>query len=322
MLHNFMTAAREAGLTMAEYRSDPVKAAAAHVRFVEKYDPDGILIDFDTATLAAAVGVPIDDPEDLPSRVHSPLLPSLADLSGLGVPDIARSGRVNVWLETCRLVKSRFGDEKFVRGNCDQAPFSLASMVRGLEGWFLDLAAEEEGVVALLEWCAGACRQFLRLMAGTGVDMVSNGDSAAGPALVSPRLYRKYAFPHERRLAAEAHRLGLPYVLHLCGDAGPILADMADTGADGLELDSKTAIGRIHSVCAGRTALFGTLDPSSVLTLGTPAAVEAETRKILETYANSPRLVLNAGCALPAETPEANIRAFIRTARADPMNFS
>ena len=62
MLHNFMMAAHEAGMNMKEYRSNPEKAAKAHIEAVEKYDLDGVLIDFDTATLAAAVGVPVEDP--------------------------------------------------------------------------------------------------------------------------------------------------------------------------------------------------------------------------------------------------------------------
>lgn len=53
MLHNFMLAAREAGMTMEEYCSDPEKAAWAHIEAVEKYDLYGVLIDFDTATLPA-----------------------------------------------------------------------------------------------------------------------------------------------------------------------------------------------------------------------------------------------------------------------------
>lgn len=36
MLHNFMMAAREAGLTMKEYRKNPDKAAKAHIQAVEE----------------------------------------------------------------------------------------------------------------------------------------------------------------------------------------------------------------------------------------------------------------------------------------------
>ena len=48
MLHNFMMAAHESVINMKEYRGDPQKAAQVHIDAVEKYDLDGVLIDFDT----------------------------------------------------------------------------------------------------------------------------------------------------------------------------------------------------------------------------------------------------------------------------------
>ena len=59
MLHNFMMAAREAGVTMEQFRNDPAIIANAFIRSVEKYNYDGILVDIDTVTLAGAVGVPV-----------------------------------------------------------------------------------------------------------------------------------------------------------------------------------------------------------------------------------------------------------------------
>ena len=58
MLHNFMMAAREAGVTMKAYREDPRRMAACFIRAVETYGYDGVLVDLDTATLAGALGVP------------------------------------------------------------------------------------------------------------------------------------------------------------------------------------------------------------------------------------------------------------------------
>jgi len=98
-------------------------------------------------------------------------------------------------------------------------------------------------------------------MAATGVPMVSNGDSPAGPDLVSPDLYRRFALPYERRLAEEARRLGCAYALHLCGNTTRILNDMISTGADALELDYKTDAALAHEKMKDRTTFIGNLDP-------------------------------------------------------------
>src|ERR1035437_8811221 len=90
ILHNFMMAAREAGLTMREFRSDPRQIARAFAESVERYGQDCIMVDIDTATLAAALGVPVAYPEDEPAVCRGALLSSLAELQGLSAPDVAK----------------------------------------------------------------------------------------------------------------------------------------------------------------------------------------------------------------------------------------
>jgi uroporphyrinogen decarboxylase len=317
MLHNFLMAAREAGYTQRQYREDPVALADSFIRSVEKYGYDGVVVDIDTATLADAVGVPVDFPGDEPARYSRGCLFSLAQVRDLPPPDISRHPRVQIWLEGVRLVRRHFGDEVYLRGNCDQDPYSLACAMRGSADWMMDLKDpdQQEDALRLLDYCAGVTCQFLRLMAATGADMLSNGDSPASPDVVSPAFYRQFAQPWERQVADQAHALGLPYVLHICGNTGRILDDMLDTGADGLELDYKTDIRAIHAKLKDRAVFIGNIDPSGVLALGTPALVERTTRGLLEVYADSPRFVLNAGCAIPATTPPENLKAMIRVAR-------
>jgi uroporphyrinogen decarboxylase len=317
MLHDFMRAARAAGFTMARYREDPRRIARAFVQAVETFGHDGVLVDVDTATLAGALGVPVELPEDEPALCRGARLASLEEVDDLEPPDVARDPRVQVWVEGVRLTVQALGSSVFVRGNCDQAPFSLASMVRGAADWMVDLMDEDnrERATRLLDHCAEAAVQMLRLVAGAGAHMLSSGDSPAGPDLVSPALYRAYAQPWERRLVDEAHRLSLPYALHVCGKTDRILADMVATGADALELDHKTDARLARAALAGRAAFIGNLDPSGVVALGAPGEVERAAGALVDVFAGEPRFVLNAGCAIPATAPDANLHALIRTAR-------
>ncbi len=318
MLHNFMPAAREAGLTMRQFREDPARLAGAFVRAVETYRYDGVLVDVDTATLAGALGVPVERPEDEPALCRGARLASLGEAFSLEPPQVARDPHLQVWLEAVRLLVKQVGGEVFVRGNCDQAPFSLASMVRGAADWMVDLMDPDNALAAgrLLDHCAEASLQFLRLMAATGAHMVSSGDSPAGPDLVSPSMYQAFAAPWEARLVDEAHRLGLPYALHICGRTDRILDGMLATGADALELDYQTDARLAHAKMSGRAVFIGNLDPSGVVALGTPQVVERKARELLEVFADTPRFVLNAGCAIPASAPAANLHALVRAARA------
>jgi MtaA/CmuA family methyltransferase len=317
MLHNFMMAAREAGITMARFRSDPREIARCFAESVERYGLDGIVVDIDTATLAGACGVPVDFPEDGPARCHGQRLRSLAAVRDLEPACIESYPGVQVWLEAVRLLKHQFGNEILIRGNCDQCPFSLAGLLRSLDEWLMDLADPENSELAhaLLVYCAGVTMRFVHLMAGAGAHVVSNGDSPAGPDMCSPKMYREFALPYEKLVAACAHELGKPYILHICGKTDRILPDMVSTSADGLDLDYKTDVRLGRQLMAGKSAFIGNLDPSAVLACGSPDLVEAKTEELLAVFRGNPRFILNAGCAIPAATPGANIRAMIRASR-------
>ncbi len=317
MLHNFMMAAREAGVSMREFRGDPQALARSFIQAVETYGYDGILVDIDTATLAGALGVPVDLPEDAPGRTTGGRISSLEEVDCLPPVDVGRYPVIQVWLEGVRLLRGYFKDEIYIRGNCDQAPYDLACLVRSMEDWMLDLMEPEKHALALrlIAYCEDGTRQFIRLMAETGAHMVSNGDSLAGPDMVSPALYREFAFPSEQRIVDFAHSTGLPYVLHICGKTDRILEEMIATGADGLELDYKTDARLACDKLKGRAAFLGNIDPNAVLALGTPERVERKTRELLGIFAGNPRFILNAGCAMPATTPPENLRAMIRAAR-------
>jgi len=319
MLHNFMMAAREEGLSMKEFSENPQSAARAFIHSAEKYDTDGLLIDVSTAILAGSLGVPVDYPDHEPARTHGTLISSLEEISDLPAVDVAKDEGIQRWLEITRIVKDYFGEEKYIRGNCDQAPFSLASMLRGSQELMTDLLLDPEKVHQLLEYATEAGIQFIRLMAGTGAHMISNGDSVAGPEMIPPELYREFAFSYEKKLVDEAHSLGLAYTLHICGDTEVILEDMVQTGADALELDYLTDIQKIYKHCHNSTLFIGNLDPSGVIKFGTPELVKQKTLKLLEVYRDSPRLMINAGCAIPPDTPSENIRTMIETTHHYPV---
>ena len=317
MLHNFMMAAKEAGFTMHQFRESPKNMAETFIRSVEKYEFDGILVDLDTVTLAGAVGVPVDFPVDEPARSAKGNLAELSDIRSLGKVRVEDYQYIEVWLEAVHRIKNHFRNEIFVRGNCDQAPFSLASMMRGSQEWMLDLViGDPELVEELLTYATDISCQFIRLMAQTGCDMLSNGDSPAGPEMISPEMYRFFALPAEKVVVDEAHRFNLPYALHICGNTDTILEDMLQTGSDAFELDYKTDAQKALEILGRQSCFIGNIDPSGVLAMGTPELVEQKTNELLQTFSNCNRFILNAGCAIPSITPEKNLRMMIKAARS------
>lgn len=316
MLHNFMVAAKDMNVSMGCFRESPLTIADVFKRSVDEYQLDGILVDIDTVTLAGSVGVVVDFPDNAPARSHLGMLNSLEELNKLKPIKVENYKYVQIWLEAVHLLREYYGNEVYIRGNCDQAPFSLSSMIRGTQAWMMDLfLAEPAQIVNLLEYSTDISCQFIRLMAQAGAHMVSNGDSPAGPEMISPEQYEEFSLPYEKIVANTAHLAGLPYTLHICGNTELILESLVKTGADAFELDYKTDVHKAFNVLNDCATFIGNIDPSGVMALGTPDLVRKRTIELLDVFSHTNRFILNAGCALPPTTPSENIKALIETAR-------
>jgi uroporphyrinogen decarboxylase len=92
---------------------------------------------------------------------------------------------------------------------------------------------------------------------------------------------------------------------------------MVGTGSQLLAVDHKVDRAAVKEATRGVTTLIGTVDPSGVLARGTPNDVRAAARKDLAVLAGGGGFILAPGCALPYDTPEANIRALVETVRSE-----
>ena len=312
--HNFWFAARYAGLTMREFRSDPDRAAQALADAADDLGYDCIMTDFDTCTLAEAMGTGVEFPEDDLARAVRPAVRSLREVPGLPLPDPNRDGRLPVWLETTRRLRAKVGQDRAIMGRADQGPFGLLFLLLDSQQFLMDLLAEEGTVIAAaLAHCMRAGVAFARAQLDCGADLTSIGDSAAGQSVVSPQVYRRFAQPFEKQYRAE---LGGLLSLHICGKTDQIVRDMAATGAEVLELDHCNDLGTAFAAIGPRACVFGNIDPSSVLMQGTPELVLEKSRQAIEAARRAEaRFVLCPGCALGASTPAENIAAMTEAAR-------
>jgi uroporphyrinogen decarboxylase len=317
MLHNFMPAAREAGLTMQQFRSNPHNIAKAFVDASMKYGLDGILTDVDTALEASALGAETHFPDDIPAKVVAPISDDIeVVIENVDAKKLQTDERVQIYLEAIRLIRKQVGGELFIRGNADQGAFSLATAVYGMVNMMLAMKSpqQEPMILRLIERCYEVNLAFHRLVKAAGADMTSFGDSMCSPDLISPTMYQKFAAPFQKRLAAELATDGIETVCHICGNTTRILQTMSECGFAGVEIDYKTDIAEVQKTMNKKTTVFGILDPSGTFCFGDEQTVKEKAMQVLETF-HGKGIIIGAGCALPAETPTENIKTFVRTVR-------
>lgn len=317
-LPNFMVTARMlAPRSFAEFFHDGEAMAEGQLRAWRRFGHDMLILENGTAALAEACGVRVVYQSDTAPVAKEPAIGSLDEVDGLEVPDPWTNPILKELLKATRIVARETAGRAFVMGRADQGPFSLAAEIRGMEAFMLDLASgeEPEKVHRLLDYCRRVTTRFALAQVEAGAHCTSIGDSPSGPDVLSPRFYRKYAWPYVRQMAEELRSQGVLLSYHICGNATPIIADMVNSGAPMIEIDQKADPRQCKAAAQGRATLIGPVDPNAVMALGTPADVDAACRAAVETLGPGGGFILGPGCALPGTTPDENIDAMVAAAK-------
>ena len=286
---------------------------------MEKYGYDCIVLDTDTTMLAEAIGATSECAPNQPGRIVAPAIRSLREVERLKIINPETDGRIPALLEAIRLIELQVGNEIAIRGNADQGAFDLACMVCGTENFLAELASapENPALAQLLEICYQSHFEVHRAIFKAGADFTSMGDSLAGPDVISPQMFNRFARPYQDRLVRDLATEGIHTVIHICGDTTQILDALSCYDFCGFELDYKTDAVRAKNTVGVRHILFGNIDPSGVLAHGTPSLVREKTRQLISVWKPGGYFILNAGCAIPPTTPPENIFALIQTAQEE-----
>lgn len=315
-LHNFLMAAEASGLPYAEYLQNGDAMAEGQVRQWREFSHDLLLLENGTVALAEACGCQVEYLAGSAPVHITPAIRSLDELDQLAIPDPYTTHPLRENLKATRLVAQEIGAQAFIVGRADQGPFSLASMLLGVESFLMALADPEQHarLHALLERSLEIVYRYAVAQIEQGARMTSIGESLSGPDVTSPRMYKEFEWGYAKRLVERLKADGIPLAYHICGNATRIVGDMVATGAAVLELDYKCDLPKIKAAARGKTTILGVIDPSEVLARGTPGLVTEKTCEELDILAPGGGLILGPGCALPPQTPYANIHALVEAA--------
>jgi uroporphyrinogen decarboxylase len=309
------TSARLEGVPIGRYASDAALMAECVLHAYRLFGYDGVQLSLGVATEAEALGADTRQPPDGLPVIQAPLLERQSDLAHLTLPDMERDGRLPLFAEAVSKVHQAIGQEAWIIATI-RGPLVMASQLRGVEQTLIDLLESPEWMAELLAFATEVGIAFGRLLVAVGADAIAIGEATCSPDFIAPRLYREQIRRHHERLVSGLHQAGCrTTVMHICGQALPIVGDVASTGTDVMDIDWQVDPARAFAVAGERMALRGNIDPVDVLLYGTPAQVEEAVRQTLARVGRHRRFILSSGCDVPPDTPPEQIHALVRAGR-------
>jgi MtaA/CmuA family methyltransferase len=301
-----MFAANQAGIKYGDYCRDFNKLVEAQLRTAETFGFDFVSCISDPAREAADCGAKIQYFEDQPPAIveDEARLIDKTELGRLRMPDPLEGGRMTDRVQAAALFKKLSANNLLIEGWVE-GPCAEGADLRGINTLMLDFYDEPVFVKDLFAFVVEMELQFARAQIEAGADIIGVGDAAA--SLVGPEIYEEFVWPFEKKLMDGIHGLGAMVRLHICGNTRRILKGMGRLGCEIVDLDYPSPVAEGRDQMGGNQVILGNLNPVQILRNGTPEMVQKAVAQCHQEAGR--RFVVGAGCEVPRDTPEANLRA-------------
>jgi uroporphyrinogen decarboxylase len=143
--------------------------------------------------------------------------------------------------------KEKLGDKGIIRVHPFSAgqgsPWQSLCILMGTEESIFAAHDEPDMTHEALEAILQMTLKSAELWKGIPGDMIETGGGAGSNTVISPKMFREFCLPYDKRQNAAFHDCGLKIVYHLCGGLMHQMEMVAESGADGLETMTPRSMG-------------------------------------------------------------------------------
>jgi hypothetical protein len=175
------------------------------------------------------------------------------------------------------------GTDRFVHASCCPRPWERYQFIRGTANAMMDLAAEPELAMKLLQRIHDFHMRELEFWVTTDVDAIAFMDDwgSQRQLLIAPPMWRKFFKEFYREYSDIAHRHGKFIFMHSDGCISAIYPDLIEIGIDAVNSQLFAMdMAELERTAKGRITFWGEIDRQHVLPSTDPAEVRAAVRRV------------------------------------------
>lgn len=294
-----------AGVGFPQAHLDPQAMADLAQAGYEIVGFDAVMPEFSVDQEAAALGCRIDwgDSSTMPTALDTPY----QDFGEVMIPeDFLERPSIKVVLDAISILRRNLGGQAAIIGKV-MGPWTISYHLVGTENFLLAVGlGKEMEVRRMLNQLLPVTIAHCKAQFQAGADMVVLADHATRN-LVGPHHYEQYLLPLHRIIADE---VGGPLILHVCGKCDDRLELFADSELHGYHFEYSVGPTEAVRRIGDRMTLFGAVNNADTLLQGTPEEVYRQARECIAAGVH----LICPECAIPLETPLANLKAIVQAA--------
>jgi [methyl-Co(III) methanol-specific corrinoid protein]:coenzyme M methyltransferase len=220
--------------------------------------------------------------------------------------DFLSRGRIPQLIEAVRILKREVGDNVAIIGGII-GPFTVAGAMLDAVPILKASFRSPDKLRPFLDVGERAGTMLGKALIEAGADLIAVEDMQASPDLIAPHTYRDLELEYQKR---QVEALGVPVILHICGNVDKIVAYMHQTGAAAISLEPKSDSLTARTAVGITGILIGGVDAATTLFMKSPEEVKEAAREQIEMGLD----ILAPGCAVAPGTPTANLTAMVQVA--------
>ncbi|WP_027362735.1 MtaA/CmuA family methyltransferase [Desulfospira joergensenii] len=214
--------------------------------------------------------------------------------------DFLDRGRFPAYKKQFEILKKEVGDKMVIFGESEGA-FTCGANLVGTEAFMKWMFKRKADVEKILEVTKLAMIDVINFAFENGADYYVMAEPTAGPALMSPKLFKKFVVPV---LSEIVDKTNGPLVLHICGNTDLIIPLMCETGVKGLSIEEGANMKEAANVAhQNGVRVFGNVATATTLFMGTPEDAYKEAWAALENGTD----FLCPGCGIAPGSPLENV---------------
>ena len=206
------------------------------------------------------------------------------------------------FFDTLNAVKAKVGDEVSLHGEVF-SPLTHYMELFGYEQALVTFLMDPGKVHAILERITEESILWAVAQAKHGVDAVLMSSAFVGGPFLSPRMYKQFVVPYERKVTEAVKAAGVPIYTHTCGSIGDRLDLMVATGTQGVDTLDPPPLGNTELAVAkqligDKVFIKGNMNSVSLLTFTKEEEVVEHASDRIRTGMPGGGYILSTACSV------------------------
>jgi [methyl-Co(III) methanol-specific corrinoid protein]:coenzyme M methyltransferase len=293
-------------LPAAHHRADLMGRLALDVEAETGFENFGL--PFCMSIEAEALGSEIDyGSRECEPKILREAFPSVGKTALPPAGAIARNVRAGAVLESLSALSRSRPDIPAI--GCITGPVSAAASLVEPVSFLKELRRDREGAHRFISQVTEELVRWAALMAENGASVITIADPTATGEILGPALFEEYTLHYVNVLAQAIHDLGLPVIVHICGDLRIVKRYLPRLRGDALSVDAMVNLAGLKEEYSDLVTM-GNLS-TYLLHSGSNATIRSGAEALLRRGID----IIAPACGLSTATPLEHLRVFTETIR-------